>query len=955
MEEEVPEVVDTDNVMETYLRLNTLLREFDLETNDWSSELREELNNPIKQNLLNRMNLHDDDNEFWKTLSSIDHAPDRSSNFNFRPELLNVHQLDNEMNILFSNVHIAKENSSMRMERLNAGFERVKETQQSTVDDVIKRIRREVGLTKIENRVNELKEQIVTLNNSLEDKKETIQRNNREKLLTAEELRVKYEQDVEERVRNLIATMEQKNKALTTLTSSNEKLKAKNSNLQTDLGKLLSDLEAEERTGNLEVSTAVDPVKRFRASIYRHANAKGTDTSLFGDITAGTITEAIISDSQKALEEAFQKQQELYRDLAGTEERVLGMRKELTALLQSEENKALERLKKVCDNLQVKIQSDEQRVKVMAALVNQMHRSEVESARRADVRKTVIALSTGKGKGKSSMVSAVHTRSRKLPAAALVEEELLRAEGDLWALWKEPDDTAAEKETLSMKLHRRMYAQYFASSLEAPVDVPSKSDSDEEQSSPKSSRKPARLASLPRKRRITPAQSGKIQRIIDMINRQHTKLSSLKAEDIKQILDYREFEEEALRPDSSASSHVSAGQSAKEALSLEVTADHTQLLPGGSGKASGDVSSSSSSSAANHPIGSSSVSGKYVEGTSRSPSSRSDMRPRTADSRDSHLRIPTTSALSDRDDADFYAQNYGIKLALEQLTTLMDVLTQGSSGNSKGKSTPQQQDGVVSIGEAKEHQTVEGLRANIQRLVSLIREHYFLSQNSKQVRKGLQKEVDEKLKECDNLRSELLQEIEGSHWPTATKAGQYEVEIEETKARLKELKKEVKQWEQRVSLKRTQNIRMSQVISSTSARRATAIATKNAAQEHRNRKRGAGVLTVPENTTATGMTSKPAVPPTTVLSQVSEERYSVANRRMSLIDDLSGIYDTAMSSIRAADRAIPYHTAEDVATVAAVLPVESGPTGTPSAVAPTSAAAVEEYGVCEKDADSTQP
>jgi myosin heavy subunit len=862
-----------EEVVDAFARISALLRGYDDDTTEWAQELREELNDLTKQNLINRINVHDADSEFLGLLSSIDQVPDRSEEFNYRQELLNPYKLDNELLSLLSHVESAKTQSSKRMEKLHVGFERVQHAQKTVVDKIIKQVRQEAGLPKLEEREGELKDQVAKLQQTLKEKKETIQRNNREKQLSAEELRKKYEQETEDRVRNVVTTIEQKTKQLATLTAANEKLKGSQSTVQNDLGKLLQELGQEEKAAAAEAGAAMNPLHRFRASVYRHANVKGASTNLFADMSSGTITKELVGDSNRALEEAFAKQQELFQQITEKEQSILSQRKELTALLQGEEHKALERLKKVCDNLQVKIQSDDQRVKVMAALVNQMQRGEVEAAaQRTTVRKTVMAMAASKDK--PSTLGNVRARARKTPTTPKGDDALDLLE-DLLPLVRGGSDST--RETISMQLHRRLYAQYYTMAHAAARSEEASSGTVLDRSGVSMTGpdkdKGAKAQDLPRKRRITAAQSTKIQKIVDMINLQHAKLSSVRDDEIQHILDYREFAAEAERPESTLSNYSFTSAKSSKAVSVKgAPSDHTRLLPG----ADGPVEAEGVTAAA-HKDGQKSPKGSRAAA-------------------DAHLRIPTTADLEDQNDAEFYAQNYGVKLALEHLNAFMEVLTSGRS--SLGPSGH----GSLAATDADELQTVEGLRNNIQRLISLIREMHMLSQNNKAVRKTLQSEVDAKLRECDQLRSELLQEIEGSHWPITMKAGQYEVEVEQRSQRVRELKKIVKQWDQRVSLKRAQNIRISTAVSAASTRKVSAAATKLSAVEEFNRRR--------RNKTPAGAAAAlaPTLPPTAldIANKQIEERYSVAGKRMTVFDDISSIYDAAMSNIRRADPAIPH-------------------------------------------------
>lgn len=931
-EEQVPEVSEADELLSSYARIKALLSGFENESSEWSSFLYEELNDPTKSNLLNKLNVHDDDAEFFSILKNVNHVSDRSSEFEYGQDLLDPFKLDNELDALLNSVEIAKVKSVSRAERLQAGFRKVKSAQELVVSKIVRKLKTEAGLTRIETKVREHNELIDRLTNTLAEKNQTIITNNKEKELSADELRHKHERETEEKIRDMVQTIEVKTKELSVVTSTHGRLKSEYSNLQNRLGMLLHELDVEEKAATMDASrVAVNPVMRFRASIYRNAASKGATTNLFGDVSSGTITKELVGDSQRALDEAFEKQQQLYAATAASEERTQALRKELTQLMQSEENKALDRLKKVCDNLQVKIQSDEQRVKVMATLVHQIQKGD-ESAHRSIPKE--FRASEGTAASRKSIVgTSTHKRARSAkPLKSEAKTTVPAGKGSEPALPElmslVPEAHERQREPISMKLHRRLHSQYY----ETPEDVDKESSgSDNDEAQKVSGTGVKKSLELPRKRRITSSQSSKIQKIMDMMNLQFAKLSTVKEEDIKHIFDYRTFPDDAegMKTSHSGSLSEASGRSGGSARSRrrqyqlqqvqqaqtdssttgENSADHTKMFQSSETGISSSPHKRHGALAPRPPAGS-------------RASSRGKDPVMQASTSDDYLRIPVTADLEDQSDAEFYAQNYGIKMALEHLTAFLEVLT---SGNSTDTSFLSNQSGKARVTFARDEReellTVEDLRGHIAKLISLIRELHFLSQNNKQTRKDLQKEVDSKLKECDRLRNDLLQEIEGSHWPQATKAGQYEVGIEQSKDNLKELKATAKDWDQRVSIKRAQTIRLSQMVANSSTRRASVVhkldpqseeilkLRKQSGSPKRDKsptKPKSPVKTVPEKASVQAVDEKPLAIEGGRVPVAVEYSYSVANKRMSLFDDITNIYDAAMTSLKSADRSVPF-------------------------------------------------
>jgi hypothetical protein len=1043
---------DSGGVQDSFVKISELLNRFDVQSNEWSNELHGELSNPIKQNLINRLNIHDEGGDFFRTMEEMKRGSNQSEDFEYGQHLLDPGKLDRELFMLVNTLEKTKEKSTTRLEKLKVSFRRVKYAQELVADKIIKRINTDVGLTKTQMKVTDYIAQVEILKNELSIKRDLIRVHNEESEMTAEQLRHKYEQDTENRVVHLIHEIDAKKAKLNKLVEKEGEIKLRTSTLHNDLGTLLHSIEEQERAAKVDTQQApLHPVVRFRASVYRNAEKQGMTTSLFSGAQAlpstGEITLEAANDSRRALADATDKMHVLVNSISKAEARTASLRKELHQLLHSEHNKALERLKKAVDGMQTKIQSDEQRVKVMAMLVAQMHGTQSASKHQrkystapkkavstpmANIRKTLIALAKG-GASSAAQQALLHHHRGLLAEEEDDDDQNGGSRVDVMPLLRDlglGGGASSERESLAMRMHRRLYAQYYVHDAAADSrgaaasvvgssaghivhtttpdeqdllpgrhDGAGSSDSDstaerrhasaggrvrsgnrgdsKHSKSVKDKIEAQRrvLLSMPRKRRVTTVQSAKIQKIMDMMQRQQVKLSSLKENEVKHILESRVV---SMQPNESDRSSFKGGQKNSKELrqagvvgtvdfSLDIPDDHSSLVsnnggrsgPGsprnmslisnvvggqaansvisldrrslpvqdplaGSGGGEGSVTfSDKDGNGSPIPVLSRNASGGSSGSAGRPASALRSTSPSTprggqgilsASNKTpvnlSHLRIPTTGALEEENDADFYAENFGIKLALEQLSAIMEVLMNGCLASGSGGSSSGRGSGSGSGGgngnsnssaparslyrepageEDSELQTVEGLRASIQKHIALIREMHFKGLGAKRAKKELQREVDAKLHECDTLRSQLLCEIEGAHWPADTKAGQYELEIQRCKDKLKDLKQLSKQWDHKVSLKRAQNIRLSQIITSDTMRRANQAHAVGKKPVQKKGDIGASKVAADRKSSMIMLDA--------ALDAV-DGKVSDINAGVSVFDDISKIYDTAITKIR---------------------------------------------------------
>lgn len=168
--------------------------------------------------------------------------------------------------------------------------------------------------------------------------------------------------------------------------------------------------------------------------------------------------------------------------------------------------------------------------------------------------------------------------------------------------------------------------------------------------------------------------------------------------------------------------------------------------------------------------------------------------------------------------ANFYTQNFGFRAALEQLTTIMELLTHWGSALPDSVSLTAMREALFNVGlsittEDEQLENVEALRHHTQQLILQLKVAYRQNDNVQTTLKHASKEMSEELRRCEELKRQLLHETEGLRWGDALQPGKFQAEINGLKRRITELKSQLRQWEQQIQQRRKSNIRLSQRIS----------------------------------------------------------------------------------------------------------------------------------------------
>lgn len=192
---------------------------------------------------------------------------------------------------------------------------------------------------------------------------------------------MKYENEVEDKIRHLIVVIEQKTNHINDLMTLQYNIKEDIEKLQKDLSIILNDIDIEEKKLAIHAKQS-DTIQEFRLSIlqmnnelqhHEGSNNNSITSNLFSSSNYnGIITQEHMNDSHLALQNAIHTQKDLYHMISNIEERNLSHIKKMKNILKSEDNKALERLKKRVIELESTLTTNQNRFNVLSTLYDKI-------------------------------------------------------------------------------------------------------------------------------------------------------------------------------------------------------------------------------------------------------------------------------------------------------------------------------------------------------------------------------------------------------------------------------------------------------------------------------------------------------------------------------------------------------------------------------------------------------
>lgn len=562
--------------LHSYEQASHLLKDFDRTTAEWLFELKNELQIMPIVGQLSNMSIFEETNVFLNLLDSVsvncvDHSIEIESeqravddgdvfafdrgidyeNSDANSESDSISQRQQGFSQYFldvmDNVNHAKERLASRFNKMKQSFNHLKDVQKSTVERSIANFKRETGFDKLEQQLEENDYQLLKFQTMLKERRRQVEEHKKtHRDLTIQEIRAKFEGELQEKIKQLILQVERKTNELHDLEVSHGILKQSIDKLNIDLSVLLLDVEAEERRNFVDMkqqaalsvaattmsseppsSAGVDEDNSDSSSTGYYPSAYtsgGSVPTKFRDVHAilfntdsnGIITEEHLSDSNSVLSQAAGEQARLSELIAAMEERNMKLTRKLRDLPRSDESRGIDRLKKRIVELEGNLKANEERYKVMSKLHFRMkddQRSRKES-------NSIAEEASNPAKAKNSKPSAMKVgpvKQRTIRSKYLDHtnpEELHSRVKELLDLLK------SSGETMSDITHRHIYAAYFVD--DSATARGSKDSHNKKMDFAKDALRSVMVGypatdGMPKKRRITKKDSLKIKAIADRI------------------------------------------------------------------------------------------------------------------------------------------------------------------------------------------------------------------------------------------------------------------------------------------------------------------------------------------------------------------------------------------------------------------------------------------------------
>ena len=554
----------------SYEQASHLLKDFDRTTVEWLFELKNELQIMPIVGQLSNMSIFEETNVFLNLLDSVsascvDHSMEIESeqravddgdvfasdkDIDYEGSEVNSENDSNSQRQqgfsqyfldVMDNVNQAKDRLANRFNKMKQSFNHLKDVQKSTVERSIVKFKRDTGFDKLEQQLEESDYQLLKFQTMLKERRRQVDEHKKaHRDLTIQEIRAKFEGELQEKIKQLILQVERKTNELHDLEVSHGILKQGIDKLNIDLSVLLHDVEAEERRNFVDRKQAALSVAAATTSSElpssacmedegnSNSSSSSTDNSsggsvpskfrdvhaiLFNTDSNGIITEEHLSDSKSVLSQVTDEQARLGELIAVMEERNMKLTRKLRELPRSDESRGIDRLKKRIVELESNLKANEGRYKLMSKLHFRMKDDQRSQHKQSSSIEEGDKSDPGKAKNSKPLsVKVAPAKQRTIRSKYLDQtnpEELHSRVKELLGLLK------SSGETLSDIAHRHVYAAYF-------VDDAAGTARDKKMDFAKDALRSVTVGypavdGMPKKRRITKKDSSKIKAIADRI------------------------------------------------------------------------------------------------------------------------------------------------------------------------------------------------------------------------------------------------------------------------------------------------------------------------------------------------------------------------------------------------------------------------------------------------------
>jgi hypothetical protein len=740
----------------------------------------------------------------------------------------------------------ARGDNDVRKDKLLECFQRLKNKQKEMIFRLLDDFKKAHSYQRMKNRLLELDSSMVKNKALLSEKKYALQVKKAQSNISAEELRKRFEYETEQQVRHLLEQGEKRKHEVEELTRKHHGIEEETERLLKELSLVLYDLEKEEKALP-PITTTNSPNSKGKGGNGNRPNSPShqitglSSTTQYDDLTGifevfpfiqnsgGELTDEMIDQALKVVEESELKLNTMRGMITLAEEDYVKKKTNLNNLIKGEDNKANERLKKLCVGLEQKIASDEKRVELLENLIKGLkkekqpgsstgggssssggnvggtqgttrvrHRSSAmlgpggETTTAPNKRQTmVVARPVAGSNGSSKETSSSHHTDGTHKSHGHDESSSTKSQGanngSITTNTTTNGGTTGSNVPPPQTSFHNLLKQYLENSFLVDLTT-TNNQKDANQEGSVNSDPTVVTPTTPNGTSATfTLTDDKMEEIINQYRiiapHQVMKMS-------KSIEVFQDFASSKLH-------HINAIIPPSQHLTTMMNSAMATVHNGGK---KGKLKLPGVSPTNNHSSLSSAMT--FTLPPLEEAGNKIENIPGT---RPADYKAPRQEELVEA----VYFESFAYNIAVEQLNSIITMLLQwNTSGGSVSN-------GKAELGmrtEEEELENIEDLRHEINKILELLKGTYRDGQQVQRVYKDLSHDFNEQLRVCDRLRAELLREVEGLQWSSMLQPGQYQVEIEICKNRIGILKQQLKGMEERVSSRRKTNIRLSQLL-----------------------------------------------------------------------------------------------------------------------------------------------
>ena len=192
---EVEELTAHEELTHSYESIQTLVNNIDITNSEYINDLLDELNDPMKENLIAKISNGENGSNDTELIGMLSKMQKEEEVLQIENQYFDVDVFPRDLMQVVSLVEVAKVRGSKRMVMLFHSFQALQATQKTIITKTIAKYVHDYNYHKFDAKIIELEAMVQHFNAK---KAETN--------MSVEDLRHKYETDIEELIRNLVTT-----------------------------------------------------------------------------------------------------------------------------------------------------------------------------------------------------------------------------------------------------------------------------------------------------------------------------------------------------------------------------------------------------------------------------------------------------------------------------------------------------------------------------------------------------------------------------------------------------------------------------------------------------------------------------------------------------------------------------------------------------------------------------